>query len=68
MPSKRVGTAIEDILEHIDLAERFVAGFDFSTFIKDTRTIYAAVRCLEIISEASRRLPAEFKERHPSVG
>jgi len=24
-------------------------------------------RCLEIISEASRRLPSSLKERHPSI-
>ena len=26
-----------------------------------------ATRCLEIISEASRRLPDELKTRHPSI-
>src|SRR5215207_4329882 len=31
------------------------------------RTIYAVTRCLEIISEASRRLPEELKARHPSI-
>lgn len=25
------------------------------------------MRCLEIISEASRRLPPEIKERHPEI-
>jgi uncharacterized protein with HEPN domain len=28
---------------------------------------YAVTRCLEIISEASRRLPDELKARHPSI-
>ena len=31
------------------------------------RTVYAVTRCLEIISEASRRLPDEVKERHETV-
>ena len=33
----------------------------------DARTVYAVTRCLEIISEASRRLPTELKERHPGI-
>jgi uncharacterized protein with HEPN domain len=37
---------------------------DFRT---DRRTSYAVVRCLETISEASRRLPAELKARHPAI-
>lgn len=31
------------------------------------RTIYAVTRCLEIISEASRRLSGALKVRHPSI-
>jgi uncharacterized protein with HEPN domain len=33
----------------------------------DLRATYAITRCLEIISEASRRLPDELKARHPSI-
>ena len=35
--------------------------------MNDARTVYAVTRCLEIISEASRRLPTELKERHPGI-
>jgi uncharacterized protein with HEPN domain len=31
------------------------------------RTFYAIKRCLEIISEASRRLSPEMKARHPDI-
>jgi uncharacterized protein with HEPN domain len=31
------------------------------------RTVFAVTRCLEIISEASRRLPDAMKARHPSI-
>lgn len=44
-----------------------MAGLDYETFREDTRTVYAVTRCLEIISEASRRLPGELKARHPSI-
>ena len=29
--------------------------------------LYGVTRCLEIISEASRRLPEELKARHPAI-
>jgi uncharacterized protein with HEPN domain len=67
MPSKSPLAALGDILHHIDLAEHFVTGFDDKAFLADVRTVYAVTRCLEIISEASRRLPADLKARHPSI-
>ncbi len=67
MPSKATETALRDILHHIGLAEHFITGLDRTAFGNDARTVYAVTRCLEIISEASRRLPAELKARHPSI-
>ncbi len=31
------------------------------------KTVYAVIRALEIISEASRRLPKELKDEYPEV-
>lgn len=67
MPSKAANAPLRDILHHIDLAMEWAAGFDLPAFHKDLRTNYAVTRCLEIISEASRRLPDELKARHPSI-
>jgi uncharacterized protein with HEPN domain len=66
MPSD-AAAALRDMERHIDLAVQFVAGMDYEAFRDDARTLYAVTRCLEIISEASRRLPAEMKARHPSI-
>lgn len=49
------------------MAEGFVSGMSYETFRDDERTVYAVTRCLEIVSEASRRLPDELKARHPSI-
>ena len=68
MRSKPADTALRDILHHIDLAAKFSAGFDRASFKQDIRTVYAVTRCLEIISEASRRLPRDVKARHPDIG
>lgn len=67
MPSNAAGVSLRDILHHIDLALQFVTGLDSAAFRTDTRTIYAVTRCLEIISEASRRLPTALKDRHPTI-
>jgi uncharacterized protein with HEPN domain len=67
MPSRSAVNALRDILTHIDLAAAMVVGFDEIAFKDDIRTVYAVTRCLEIISEASRSLPADMKERHPTM-
>jgi uncharacterized protein with HEPN domain len=40
---------------------------DLAAFAADRKTVYAVVRALEILSEASRRLPTELKDRHPEI-
>ena len=64
MPSRTTEAALRDIHDHITLAMQFVGGTDFDRFRTDLRTVYAVIRCLEIISEASRRLPDDLKARH----
>jgi uncharacterized protein with HEPN domain len=68
MPSRPTITALRDILHHIELAVSFSAGFNRDSFKHDIKTVYAVTRCLEIISEASRRLPDDLKSRHPTIG
>jgi uncharacterized protein with HEPN domain len=67
MRSDAAPAALRDIAHHTDLAIHFAAGFDYEAFVADPRTVYAVTRCLEIISEASRRLPDELKARHPAI-
>jgi uncharacterized protein with HEPN domain len=67
VPSEEARGPLRDIHYHIDLAEHFAAGLDYPAFHGDLRTVYAVTRCLEIISEASRRLPEMLKARHPTI-
>lgn len=67
MPSDEVKRVIETIIDNIGLARRFIAGKADSDFEADVQAVYAVTRCLEIISEASRRLPDDLKSRHPQV-
>lgn len=56
-----------DIRDNIARARTFIEKMDFAQFAGDPKTVYATVRALEIISEASRHLPVELKLRHPGI-
>jgi uncharacterized protein with HEPN domain len=67
MPSEKERGALGDMLRHIDLAERFAQGLDEQGLNNNLQALYAVIRSLEIISEASRRLSDELKARHPEI-
>lgn len=67
MPSDRSRVALDQIHENILLAQGFCQGLEPDGFTADLRTVYAVTRCLEIISEASRRLSADVKARHAHI-
>jgi uncharacterized protein with HEPN domain len=66
MPSEKESGALRDILLHIDAAERFAHGQTLES-LDDLMRLYAVIRSLEIISEASRRLSHQLKARHPGI-
>jgi len=49
------------------LARAFIEGLTEEAFEADLLRFYAVTRCLEIISEASRRLPSAIRDRHPEL-
>lgn len=67
MLSDKDRATLRDMLHHIELAERFVRGGNFESIRDDLMPLYAVTRCLEIISEASRRLSEDLKARHPQM-
>jgi uncharacterized protein with HEPN domain len=69
MHSDREATSrwLSDIRHHIAVAQSFVAGMSHDAFRDDLRTTCAVIRCFEIISQASRRLPDALTARHPSI-
>ena len=67
MPSKNPAQRLQDILDNIAAIREFTSGMNLDMFLSSRRTTYAVTRALEIISEASRRLPEDFKARHASL-
>lgn len=67
MPSRDAQRVLATIRHNIVLARQFVGEQTSDAFADNAMAIYAVTRCLEIISEASRRLPDDMKQRHPDV-
>jgi uncharacterized protein with HEPN domain len=58
---------VEDIIEAMDDAMRFVEGVEYDDFVKDKKTVYAVTRAIEIIGEAVKKIPGTVKKRYPKV-
>ncbi len=67
MLSDRARKALLDIQDNIVNAQNWSAGRSLAAFAEDRVTFYAVTRCLEIISEACRRLPPDLLKRHPGI-
>ena len=58
---------IRHMVEAIERIESFVAGMSESQFEADQRTVFACVRGLEILGEASWHVSNDIKEAYPQV-
>ena len=67
MPERDAAILLEDIRTAIEKIERYTAGMTRETFVADEKTVDAVVRNLEIIGEAVRRLPDDFKQTHGEI-
>jgi uncharacterized protein with HEPN domain/predicted nucleotidyltransferase len=59
--------ALEDIRVEVAAIEGFIAGRSFEVYQSDGMLRRAIERSVEIISEASRKLPPELTDTHPKV-
>ena len=64
MPSEPLLIVLYDIRDNILYAQELLSGLTYQDFKASRTLFYAATRALEIISEASRRLPDDLLERH----
>ena len=58
---------IRDILDSIKDIEAFTKDATIDSFKKDRKTLYAVVRCIEVIGEASKKMPKSIKDKHQGI-
>jgi len=67
MIKRDYGDYIQDILDSIIDIENFIKGMDFEEFTRDRKTINAVVRSIEIIGEATKKIPKSLRDKYPDV-
>lgn len=65
MRGRSARLALEHIRDTIALLDDYLTGKSRDDYAREPMLRHAVERCIEIVSEASRRLPDELKARHP---
>ncbi len=58
---------VADMLESAQKALEFVAGMTYEEFVADEKTQYAVVRALEVLGEAAKKVPPEWREVYAEI-
>ena len=58
---------LKDTLDAIEKATMFVEGMDYEEFSRDAKSVYAVIRALEIVGEATKKIPQEVKNNHTEI-
>jgi uncharacterized protein with HEPN domain len=55
------------MLDAMHKVGQFIDGMTLETFQQDDKTLYAVIRALEVIGEATKRIPQDVRERYATV-
>ena len=58
---------LQDMLSNAERAVQFAYGMNYDTFAKDEKSVYAVIRAIEIIGEASQKVPNEVRTKYPEI-
>lgn len=67
MTEKDWRVRVEDMLEAIERIGQYVDGMSVEQFLADPRTQDAVIRNLEVLGEASKRIPHDVMQRLPHM-
>ena len=68
MKSTRLYTDfMDDIVDAIQKVEQFIQGMTLNQFLADEKTSFAVIRALEIIGEATKKIPNEIRTMHSDI-
>ncbi len=58
---------VEDILDAMKKAELLLEEVTYAEFEEDFRINFAVVRALEIVGEATKRIPSSVRDTYPDI-
>ena len=58
---------VNDIIDSMNKAMKFIEGMSYEQFTRDDKTVFAVVRALEIIGEAVKKIPEEIRVKYPEI-
>jgi uncharacterized protein with HEPN domain len=65
--NRDISIYVNDILENMERAERFVEGMSYEEFAEDEMTNFAVMRCIEIMGEAAKHIPDSVRDKYPEI-
>ena len=68
MKKKRNYTVyLKDMLESAVKGIEFLGGMNYEEFSKDEKTQFSIIRAIEIIGEASKKIPKSVRDKYPEI-
>lgn len=58
---------LSDILKSIELIENFIKDVNLESIEEDKKTLFAVIRALEVIGEASKNIPDTVRSKYPDI-
>ena len=58
---------LNDILEMIEDINKFIEGMSYENLVNDKKTLYAVIRCLEVVGEAVKKIPNSIRDEHSEM-
>lgn len=64
---REISDYLDDILASISEVEEFLKDMNYEEFAADKKTVNAVIRSLEVLGEATKHIPASFRNKHPEI-
>jgi uncharacterized protein with HEPN domain len=58
---------LEDLAEALAKSQEFIRGMSYEEFLEDEKTVYAVIRALEVVGEATKQIPIEVRDAYAEI-
>ena len=65
--NREISDYIEDICNAITDVAEFTKSMTFELFTTDKKCSNAVIRSLEVLGEATKHIPSDFRQKHPGI-